>query len=68
MCGNPPGLATDKEQLVEILAAVEDLRALGAGQDYTRNPLLCGSWRLVFTTEKARWEALLTRKGCRALP
>ena len=53
---------------MEILAAVEDLRALGAGQDYTRNPLLCGSWRLVFTTEKARWEALLTRTGCRALP
>ena len=39
---------------MEILAAVEELRALGAGQNYTRNPLLCGSWRLVFTTEKAR--------------
>ena len=68
MC-HSAGTTTTQEQRDEILVAAEELRVLGAGQNYTKNPLLCGSWRLVFTTEKARWEALLAWQSVnKALP
>ncbi|KAK9828371.1 hypothetical protein WJX81_000530 [Elliptochloris bilobata] len=46
------GAPITAKQTAEILACVDELCAIGAGQNYTRNPNLCGTWRLVYTTEK----------------
>ena len=46
------GVANTPEQRTAVLACVDELAALGAGEAYTREPTLCGNWQLAYTTEK----------------
>ena len=46
------GVANTPEQKAAVLACVDELAALGAGEEYTREPTLCGNWQLAYTTEK----------------
>jgi len=45
-------VANTPEQKAAVLACVDELAALGAGEEYTREPTLCGNWQLAYTTEK----------------
>lgn len=55
------GVANTPEQKAAVMACVDELAELGAGEEYTKEPTLCGTWQLAFTTEKAR-PALLVRR------
>ncbi len=35
------------------MACVDELQEIGAGENYVMEPTLCGTWNLLFTTEKA---------------